>query len=121
MSRLGRSVGRARGSVLRAVGAPRTPNLPSVRASAQRAVRDAVPTGQRGRTARGGASGGSGTGGGCRPVRRRTGALPGLLLLAAVALVIYLLAYEPAAPPVRGPAVTCHDKVVYEGTRLQDC
>lgn len=121
MSRLGRYVGRARGSALRAVGAPRTPNLPSVRAAARRAVADAVPTGQPGRPARRTASGGSGTGDGCRPVQRGTGVTTTLLVLATLALVIYLLSSPAVAPVQRGPAVTCHDQVVYEGARLQDC
>jgi hypothetical protein len=121
VSRLGRYVGRARGSALRTAGVPRTPNLPSARAYAQRAVRSAVPVDQRGRTARGGASGGPTTGGARQPVSRQTSTISALLTVAAVALVIYLLTYEPPAPVVRPPAVSCHDQVVYEGTRLSDC
>jgi hypothetical protein len=121
VSRLGRYVGRARGGALRAVGAPRTPNLPSGRAVARRAVAGIVPAGQPGRPARRTASGGSGTGGGCRPVQRGTGVTTTLLLVAALAFVIYLLAYDAPVPAGRPPATTCHDKVVYEHTRLQDC
>lgn len=121
MSRLGRYVGRARGSALRAVGAPNLPNLPSGRALAQNAVRNAVPTGQPGRPARRSPSGGSGTDDGCRPVQRGTGVTTTLLVVATVALVIYLLSSPAVAPVQRGPAVTCHDQVVYEHTRLQDC
>lgn len=116
MSRLGRYVGRARGSALRAVGAPNVPNLPSVRARVQRELR--VPTsslpGRRG-------SAGPDVPAGRRSGQPDHGVLSLVVGLLALALLVYLL-NSPAVEPVqRGPAVTCHDKVVYEGTRLQDC
>lgn len=117
MSRLGRYVGRARGGALRAVGAPRTPNLPSARAYARRAVQDAVPTVQPGRTARSGAAS-TGT-----SRSRSSTSFDGFVLAlgaVAVALVIYLLT-APGPPPVDRPATTCADRVIWHGSRVQDC
>lgn len=111
-------VGRARGRLLRAVGMPNTPNLPSGRALAQNAVRDAVPDVPAGRVTgrkrRAGSTGRDGDPAG--PTVQWMG------LLALVALVVLTVSascqHLDTQPP---PPTTCADRIVWHGGRLSDC
>jgi hypothetical protein len=111
-----RHVGRAVGRAQRAVGVPRTPNLPDGRTLVRRAVRDAVPTVQRGRRRAGGA--------GCD---RRTDddreppLLAVVVAVAGVLLALYLLLATGVPDPPARPADTCVDRVVHHGARLSRC
>jgi hypothetical protein len=111
-------VGRARGRLLRAVGAPKLPNLPSGRALLQNELRRAVPNVPNvrvtGRKRRGGRTDRDGDPAG--PTIQWMG------LLTLVALVVLTVAascqHLSYAPP---PPTTCADKVVWHDVRLSDC
>jgi hypothetical protein len=111
-----RYVARARGRALGAAGVPRTPNLPDGRTLARRAVRDAVPTVQRGRRRAGVGDRDDRSGG-----DREPSLAPVVVAVVGVALAVYLLLATGVPNPPARPDGTCTARVVYHDARLSDC
>lgn len=125
MSLVGRHVARARGRALRAIGAPRLPNLPSGRALVQRELRRTVDVPRTVGSVGTGSSTGTTEPTGRRRHRtedRTPGALPAAVAVVGVAVAVWLLVATgvPDARPTP-PVTNCYDRVVYHAARLSDC
>lgn len=125
MSRLGRYVGRARGRALRAAGVPRTPNLPSGRALARRAVRDVTSgnvTGRRRSTGRTGpADDVDDVDADERVPDNHTADVIGVVGLVVTVLLWAAASCGPPATYRPPPPTNCVDKVIWHDTRVSDC